>query len=199
MTALTAWLERCPPALLYALAGLVQVGLIALMLYDRVQILRTGVDVTLQTEPVDPRDLLRGDYVTLTYAMSRMAAGKLAGQPVEQRQRPVYVTLTPNADGFHRPTAIAVEPVAVAPGEVLLRGRIRDGEHCGDGGKVYCTTLSITYGLERYFVPEGEGRELEKARNQRRLSVVAAVTASGRSAIKRLLLEGKPVYDEPLF
>jgi len=28
---------------------------------------------------------------------------------------------------------------------------------------------------------------------------VAAVTPSGRAAIKRLLLDGKPVYDEPLF
>jgi len=29
--------------------------------------------------------------------------------------------------------------------------------------------------------------------------VVAAVTRSGQAAIKRLLLDGKPVYDEPLF
>ena len=49
------------------------------------------------------------------------------------------------------------------------------------------------------FVPEGEGRELEQARNQRKLAIVAAVTPSGRAAIKRLLLDGKPVYDEPMF
>jgi hypothetical protein len=31
------------------------------------------------------------------------------------------------------------------------------------------------------------------------VSVVAAVTPTGRAAIKRLLLGGKPVYDEPMF
>ena len=40
---------------------------------------------------------------------------------------------------------------------------------------------------------------MEQARNQRKLSIVAAVAPSGRAAIKRLLLDGKPVYDEPLF
>jgi len=40
---------------------------------------------------------------------------------------------------------------------------------------------------------------LEKARNERKIVVVAAVTSSGRAAIKRLLLDGTPVYDEPMF
>jgi hypothetical protein len=31
------------------------------------------------------------------------------------------------------------------------------------------------------------------------VTVVAAVTPSGRAAIKRLLLDGQPVYDEPWF
>ena len=48
-------------------------------------------------------------------------------------------------------------------------------------------------------MPEGEGREIESARNQGKVSIVAAVTPSGRAAIKRLLLDGKPVYDEPMF
>jgi hypothetical protein len=40
---------------------------------------------------------------------------------------------------------------------------------------------------------------IEQARNQRKTSVVAAGTSDGRAAIKRLLIDGKPVYDEPLF
>jgi hypothetical protein len=31
------------------------------------------------------------------------------------------------------------------------------------------------------------------------VSIVAAVTPTGRAAIKRLLIDGKPVYDEPIF
>ena len=58
---------------------------------------------------------------------------------------------------------------------------------------------SIRYNLESYFVPEGEGRKLEDVRNKGKLAVVAAVLPSGRAAIKRLLIDGKPVYEEPLF
>jgi uncharacterized membrane-anchored protein len=57
----------------------------------------------------------------------------------------------------------------------------------------------MRYNLESYFVPEGEGRKLEQARNQRKLTIVAAVTPAGRAAIKRLLVDGAPVYEEPWF
>ena len=73
------------------------------------------------------------------------------------------------------------------------------GATCGSAQRAFCERLQINYGIERYFVPQGEGREIEQARNQGKVSVVAAVTPAGRAAIKRLLLDGKPVYDEPLF
>ena len=84
-------------------------------------------------------------------------------------------------------------------GEVLIRGRAAGGATCGANHRVFCDRLRITYGIEQYFVPEGEGREIESARNQGKVSIVAAVTPAGRAAIKRLLLDGKPVYDEPMF
>ena len=48
-------------------------------------------------------------------------------------------------------------------------------------------------------VPQGEGRAIEQARNEGKVAIVAAVAPDGRAAIKRLLLDGKPVYDEPWF
>ena len=51
--------------------------LIALMVIDRMGILREGAEVMLQTRPLDPRDFLRGDYVQLGYDMSSMDAGAL--------------------------------------------------------------------------------------------------------------------------
>jgi uncharacterized membrane-anchored protein len=81
----------------------------------------------------------------------------------------------------------------------MIRGRVASGATCGGTSRVFCPQLNIKYGIESYFVPQGEGREIEQARNQGKVSVVAAVTPSGRAAIKRLLIDGKPVYDEPLF
>ena len=73
------------------------------------------------------------------------------------------------------------------------------GGSCGDDRRRFCDKLPIKYGLESYFVPEGEGRKLEDARNQQKLRIVAAVLPSGRAAIKRLLLDGEKVYEEPLY
>lgn len=190
---------RVPRWVLFAAAALVQVALIALMVGDRASILREGTEVTLQTSPVDPRDFLRGDYVVLSYAISSLPAGEFKDRPSSGRGTHVFVKLAPNAEGFHDAVSVHAEPVAVTPPERLIRGKIVYGATCGATHRQFCDRLTLKYGIESYFVPQGEGLEIEKARNQRSVSVVAAVTPDGRAAIKRLLIDGKPVYDEPLF
>ncbi len=197
MTRLRQWLDRVPRPVLFAFAGLIQVALIAAMVVDRASILRNGTEVTLQSRPVDPRDLLRGDYVVLGYDIATVPAGALAGAP--SAGSAIFVKLAPKPDGFHAAVSAHVAPVPLAPGEVLIRGRATNGTNCGNEGHHYCASLNVAYGLERYFVPEGEGRAIEQARNQSKVAVVAAVNASGRAAIKRLLIDGKAVYDEPSY
>lgn len=199
MTSLAALGSRIPRPLLFAAAGLIQVALIATMVIDRIGILRNGVEVTLQTRPVDPSDFLRGDYVALAYDISTVAAGALQNQPSAGRATSVFVTLAPGADGLYAATSIHLDPVAVVAPEKLIRGRVIGGTRCGPDNRRFCANLQIRYGIEQYFVPQGEGREIETLRNRRKVTVIAAVTPSGRAAIKRLLVDGKPVYEEPLF
>jgi uncharacterized membrane-anchored protein len=169
------------------------------MVYDRVRVLREGSEVTLQTRPVDPRDFLRGDYVVLNYEISNLPAGELKDTPSQGRGTPVFVKLARKGDGPYEAVSVHAEPVPVADGEVLIRGRVVSGATCGSNHRVFCDRLRIAYGIERYFVPQDEGKEIERSRNQGKVSIVAAVTPAGRAAIKRLLLGGKPVYDEPMF
>lgn len=200
VASLTAFGRRIPKAVLFGLAVLMQSALLVLMVADRMQILRDGVEVTLQTQPVDPRDLLRGDYVVLRYDISQLPAGNLKGKVADARHPDVFVKLAPNADGVHQAVSVHAEPVAVNAPEVLIRGRVGNyGGSCGDDRRRFCDKLPIKYGLESYFVPEGEGRKLEDARNQQKLRIVAAVLPSGRAAIKRLLLDGEKVYEEPWY
>jgi uncharacterized membrane-anchored protein len=199
MTKLAAIFARIPRLWLFAAAGLIQVALIALMVADRMLILRTGIEVTLQTRPVDPRDFLRGDYVVLNYDISSVPTGELKDTPVSGSGMFVFVKLAPKADGFYQAVSVHRAAVAVAPGEALIRGRVTSRSNCGQDRQVFCSSVQLDYGLEKFFVPQGEGRELEKARNDGKIAIVAAVTPGGRAAIKRLLLDGKPVYDEPLF
>ncbi|WP_234684361.1 GDYXXLXY domain-containing protein [Bradyrhizobium monzae] len=197
MIRLTALWQRIPKAVLFGAAVLLQCALLILMVADRVRILREGREVTLQTRPVDPRDLLRGDYVVLGYDISQLPAGALAGQPTAERNPVVFVKLAPDANGLYQAVSVHAEPVAVTAPEVLIRGRV--SYSCGSTSRTFCDKLTVRYGLESYFVPEGEGKTLEQARNQQKLRVVAAVLPSGRAAIKRLLLDGEPVYEEPWY
>jgi uncharacterized membrane-anchored protein len=199
MINLAAVFERVPKVVLFGAAGLIQIGLIALMVVDRAEILRTGSDVTLQTRPLDPRDFLRGDYVVLGYDISSVPAGALKDERSAGRGTPVFVKIAPNQDGFYEAISVHATPVEVTSPEVLIRGRVVSGAECGKDRRAFCGTLQVRYGIERYFVPEGEGRKLESARNQRKLTIVAAVAPSGRAAIKRLLIDGESVYDEPWF
>jgi uncharacterized membrane-anchored protein len=203
MTAISASLAerlaRIPRFVPYGAAALVQIALLTVMIMDRVQILRDGVEVTLQSRPVDPRDFLRGDYVVLGYDITQLPAGSLAFLPSGERHPLVYVKLVPSSDGVYGPLSVHAGPVAVTSPEVLIRGRVTYGATCGYARDTFCEKLTVRYNLESYFVPEGEGRKLEDIRNKGKLSVVAAVLPSGRAAIKRLLVDGKPVYEEPWF
>jgi len=188
-----------PRIVLFGIAALIQAGLVVAMVYDRVRVLRAGTEVTLQTRPVDPRDFLRGDYVVLNYEISTVAAGALQGQPSGGRRAEVFVKLAPRPDGIFEALSVHTERVAISGREVLMRGRVAFGAACGAARRDFCKQLQLRYGIERFYVPEGEGRSIENARNAGKVQIVAAVTSGGRAAIKRLLLDGKPVYDEPLY
>lgn len=156
MTSVAGSLQRIPKIALFAAAALIQFALLAAMIVDRVQILRNGAEIALQTHPVDPRDLLRGDYVRLGYDISDVRSGALQDKPAGARNPIVFVKLTPDRDGLYKAVAVHTEVVPVAGPEVLIRGRVTYGTNCGADSRAFCATLHVNYNLERYFVPEGE-------------------------------------------
>lgn len=190
---------RIPKVVLFGAAAVIQIALLGTMVVDRAQVLRGGTEVKLQTRPIDPRDLLRGDYVVLGYDISTVASGALFKQPSASRHPVVYVKLAPKPDGLYEAVSVHTAPVPVTSPEVLIRGTVAYGASCEPDGESFCKELQVRYNLEKYFVPEGEGKKLEDARNQRKLTIVAAVLPSGRAAIKRLLMDGQPVYEEPWY
>jgi uncharacterized membrane-anchored protein len=190
--------RRIPRVLRFAAAILIQLALVAMLVVDRARILREGTEVKLATRPLDPRDFLRGDYVMLNYDISTLPAGSLQNAPASGQNTPVYVKLAPK-NGVHAALSVHRDPVAVTGNEVLIRGLVANGTTCGADEHSFCSLLTLKYGIERYFVPEGEGRGIEKASREGKVTVVAAVTGAGRAAIKRLLIDGQSVYDEPLY
>lgn len=143
--------------------------------------LRTGREILLKTVPVDPRDLFRGDYVILAYDINALNVDNLGASGVTfSRGQTVYVLL--GTDGRYS-VATGVRSSRPSHGEVFLKGQVR--EMAG-------RTVRVEYGMESYFVPEGKGRALERARGKA-LDVRASVDTHGRGLIKALVLDGKEV------
>jgi uncharacterized membrane-anchored protein len=178
-----------------AAAALIQTGVLAYMIESRASILRNGQEIVLETVPVDPRDLLRGDYVILSYPLSQIENAKIAGtMPPSNGSKPVYIALVPGEGGRHVFSRASWQPFAdLMPGEVLLTGKTPEGFYIGT------ETVPLTFGIERYYVPEGEGRPIEDGVREKAVDVLVAVAGDGRAQIKSLRLEGQTLYAEPLY
>lgn len=189
---------RIPPLVAAIAAAALQTAVIGYMVESRAAILRNGADIKLKTQPVDPRDLLRGDYVILSYPISTIPKSIVTGEvPTGGTRSRLTVRLKPGADGLWSATEASFGILAPEDGSVVLRTMPFDFYSTGAGD--IPDTLFVSYGIERYYVPEGEGKVLEDARNQEELEVEARVSADGTPQIARLILRGEPVYDEPLY
>lgn len=181
-----------------AVVAVVQVGFLASMIAGRAAILQNGREVVLEVRPVDPRDLLRGDYVVLDYNISEIATELFAEAPSAE-ERPsgaiVFVRLRADADGLWQPVAARYgerpEPAAAAD-EVDIRGIA--GVWHDDAASV-----SIDYGVERFYVPEGEGRAIERDMNMRPFRMKLAIDVDGTAQIKSFHDGEAMLYAEPLY
>lgn len=181
-----------------------QAAALGWMVMERADLLRTGTEVTLTVVPVDPRDLFRGDYVQLDYDITTLRPAIIGGDTEYAMNDPIWVVLDTNLAGPAQPTGVFRHRPPTLPDRVAIRGRVKsvyDGSPPIDdpeGCPSPCRTLRVTYGIEQYFVPEGEGRNIENLRDDSRATVVVAIDGNGRAAIKKLLVDGVERYSEPL-
>lgn len=187
---------------LFIAAGAVavlQIGFLASMIAGRASILRNGQEVLLSVQPVDPRDLLRGDYVTIGYNISSVPTELFAERPQDERNgrdRTVFVRLKPGEDGIWEAVAARYdekpEP-SPADGELDIRGVATSSWYDE------ATLINVSYGIERFYVPEGEGRAIEGNLRERAFTMKVAVASDGAAQIKSLHDGETMLYAEPLY
>jgi uncharacterized membrane-anchored protein len=171
------WLSSHPRCVLTA--GVVfQVIFLLVMIARPLVTLATGDTILLRVAPVDPRDLFRGDYVILTYEINRVGANVPWSSSWEQMRQMegklIYVLLEPEADGKHwRYVSDQFEEPSSGK---FIRGTIeRNG--------------SVRFGIEQYFVQEGQGHVYEKAVREHKLSAEVALDKNGSAQLRRLIIE----------
>lgn len=167
--------------LIVVIIGFLWVAIAVGLILSKQQTLRTGRTVVLETVPVDPRDFLRGDYVVLRYKLSSLDLNQIESKKSYYRSgESIYVKLEPKGK-FWQAVAIYEKKDDIING-LFIKGRVK---------YYYDKKLEANYGIESYFVAEGEGRDIEKKMrgNKSSVSVEVVVDSSGNALIKRVYID----------
>ncbi len=169
---------------------------IALMLIPTITILAfiaynyftysVGEEILLRTSPIDPSDLFRGDYVNLRYEISTIDLTYIPNTGNFMIGDDIYAVIS-KGEKFWSIKKIGNHKPALLSNEVCMKGRITSS---------YGNQLSVEWGIESYFVPEGKGRDIERGIGN--LTVKVAVDSNCRAIIKELYLDDSIVESEAI-
>lgn len=173
----------------------IQTMLLVIMVANRQLILSSDTVVVLETKPIDPRSLFRGDYVRLNYTINELKLDDISGDHVFKKNDIVYIVLQ-QADQYWSARAIYLKKKSVPEDKQypLIQGIVKRVK-----SDTITTTLSVSYGIENYFVPEGEGLKFERPEPGDKVTLEIALDKDGKAVIKALLLNGIQQYEEALF
>lgn len=126
----------------------------------------TAPVILLKTRPVDPRDLLRGDYMILGYEIADVKVPAGINDTDD-----CWVVLEPR-EGYYAAVRASTEEPELSAGQLAVRATK--------------SWRGLIFGIENFYVPEGKGTP-----RFTKIEVEAAVSATNRLYIKRVLLDGK--------
>ncbi|AZO67962.1 MULTISPECIES: GDYXXLXY domain-containing protein [unclassified Mesorhizobium] len=180
--------------------ALVQIGFLSWIIAGRAAILRDGRQVLLRVEPIDPRDLLRGDYILLSYDISRIPVKLIANIPagkLTSDDTPIVVRLKQGADGYWGATSawFGQAPAPAASDEADIVGHVSAGWDLSPEA----TAIMPDYGIQRFYLPEGEGMAIQNDMRVRPFGVRIAIAANGTAQIKALMDGDRTLFEEPLY
>ncbi|WNB91479.1 GDYXXLXY domain-containing protein [Bacillus sp. NEB1478] len=141
-----------------------------------------GKEIKIKTEPIDPTDILYGDYVTLNFDISTVPISEWHGKEdlSNRGQSHVYVLLEKNKDGYYGVSGVYPNKPEASGNQVILNARA-DRVWIGNGS---ADQLQLTYGFERYYVQENTGKNLEEKASD--MDVTIGVAPWGASKILSL-------------
>ena len=147
-----------------------------------------GKAILLETRPVDPRDLLSGDYLMLRYKISDVPVNLFS--PPAKKELPfgtkIFAAVAPGTNEFYVVTRASTNDFAPATNEVLLKGETANRWWNATN------SIHVEYGIERYYVAEGTGNP-----PRGKLTARAVVPASGHARLQQVFLDGKP-YEQAM-
>jgi uncharacterized membrane-anchored protein len=171
----------------FMLAIAVQVCIILAIVVVKVYILGTGTEVLLQIQPVDPRDPLRGDYLTFQYEISRVSfydTENVNRYPLRNGDI-LYVPLF-NVGKYYQ----GLPAKRMPPEGLYLRGTVVSG---GTSDQDFTEqVVQVRYGIEDYFIPENSGVTAINEIRGGKAAADVVIDEKGNAVLKGILINDKP-------
>lgn len=200
---------------LVLLGILVQFLCVGGMIVQKEQVLRNGTLHRFKVEPVDPWDLMRGRYVTLSFPDANTVKSDQAYESSEW----VYVRLKKNEEGFSafdtvtrdRPEDLSdtlrLRVSYCSPTYVYVTNRIeKSADEAGKNSKPYTVDVResrpykvrLKTSFSRFYMDEDAAPEAERLVNRRderdRKPAVACVRVlNGQAVLADLEIDGQPI------
>lgn len=154
---------------LIIMLSLILIVLFSFIIYNQWPLI-TGKKIVLATQPIDPFDPFRGQYMTINYGISRI--NNVSG--FEEKDI-IYVSLKEDEQGIWR--LRDVTKLIPKKGD-FIKGKVTN---------VYDNNIRIEYGIEQFFFERNA--ELPTTN----ITVEINIANSGRAKIVQLLHNGKPI------
>jgi uncharacterized membrane-anchored protein len=145
------------------------------MIGFRYYTLSAGTPVLLKAAPVDPRDVFRGEYVMLEYDISWIKSENLASEDLQNKN--VYVVLEKGEKDWKEAGLYLYKP-NLDINQIYIKGKLNYYDNRRN-------EYRVTYGIESYYVEEGQGREIEQAKN---FEAQIRIDRFGSAVIEKILI-----------
>ncbi len=134
----------------------------------------TGQEIQLQTKPVDPRSLFRGNYARLRYDISSIPFKDVDALKTPRHNELIFVKLIKTDIDLYAYNGVEFKK----PGNTLfIRGRIQ-APYINRSDD-----FAVKYGIEAYFAPKEKALELEKRLRHNAIATIM-ISKNGKAALK---------------
>ena len=113
-----------------------------------------GQEIVLETKAYDPTDLFRGDYVSISLAISEIPKSKVTLPINKVSNKNLYVSLKQEGKYYVVDQVSETKPKQ----GIYLRGKFQDTYNPSGEANMF----SVDYSLDKYFLEQGSGKDLEQ-------------------------------------
>ena len=173
----------------FILVALVQLYVPAKMIWDRENVIETGIEYKFKTAPIDPSDPFRGKYITLNYDENTAIVSD--GQDWVLGES-IYVSLTTDNLGFAK--IKSVSKTKPTDNESFIKAKVRFSS--GNSSN----KLTIDYPFDRYYMEESKAydaeliyRQSQQDTNQVTYALVSI--KNGDAVLKDVLIDGTSIRE----